>query len=165
MAYYDDAGTSRATLLEVVDTMRAEGRITDADAALGRADIEAAYAASDAAAFFGYDARTFWTTLAERVNANGRSYAAWGGGTRTPGKRSPGEAYAATVLSGLTAYDSARATDYAASWSAFWTDVVVQSSADYAQAAQTVGKAAINPWYIGAVAALVLGLVVLKGRR
>ena len=145
--------------------LRGKGRITESDAAFGRADIEAAYAASDAASFFGYDARTFWTTLAERVNANGRSYAAWGGGKRTSGKRSPGEAYAATVLSGLTAYDSARATDYASSWSTFWTDVVVQSGEDYAQAAETVGKTVVNPWYVGAVAALVIGLVILKGSK
>lgn len=164
MAYYDDADASRAELLRVLDAMVSGGRITTADRELARRDIEAAYVEADDASYFGTDARTFWSSLAGRVDAHRASYAAFGGGKRTTGQRSPGEAYAATVLSGLTAFDSARATEYASSWRAMWSDVVVQSAQDYATAAQEVGKAATNPWYLWGMAALVLGIVVLKNK-
>lgn len=162
MAYYENAEDSAAEMRRLVDAMASGGRISAADAALGRADIEAALAAADDAAILGYDARTFWTSLAGAVNANRAAYAAWGGGARTAGKRSAGESYAASVLSGLQAYDSAAATAYASSWSALWTDVVVESAADYATVAEKAASTVSNPWYLWGVAAIVLGVVVLK---
>ena len=162
MAYYDDADTSRDELVKTLDAMVTGGRISDADRALARADIDAAYADADAASYFGKDARTFWTSLAGRINTNRASYAAFGGGKATYGKRTPGYAYTQTVLTALTAYDSAAATAYANSWAALWQEVVVESAADYAKVAETVGKQAINPWYIWGVAAIVLGVVYMK---
>lgn len=162
MAYYENADTSRDELVRLLDAMVSGGRISDADRALARADIEGAYADADDASYFGRDARTFWTSLAGRVNANRASYAAFGGGKATEGKRTPGYAYTATVLSGLQAFDSAAATAYASSWSALWQDVVIESAGDYAKVAETVGKTAINPWYVWGVAAIVLGVVYMK---
>lgn len=163
MAYYDDADTSRAELVRVLDGMVSAGRITAADRDFARADIDAAYEAADEASYFGKDARTFWTSLAGRVNANRAAYAAWNGGKPTrEGGRTPGYAYTTTILSGLTAFDSAAATAYASSWRALWQDVVVESASDYAKVAETVGKQAVNPWYVWGVAVIVLGVVYMK---
>jgi hypothetical protein len=163
--YFTDADKSRAELTRVVDAMASGGRITATDAAFAKADIDAAYATADTAAYFGIDAATFWSDLGQRINGHMASYAAWGGGKKGSSGLSPGEAYTETVLSGLTALNSVKATEYRNSWQAFFEDVVVESATDYAQAAEAVGKTAINPWYIGAVAALVIGLVVLKGSK
>lgn len=163
--YFMDADKSRAELTRVVDAMASGGRITTTDAAFAKADIDAAYAVADAAAYFGTDAATFWSDLGQRINGHVASYAAWGGGKKGSSGLSPGQAYTDTVLSGLVALNSAKATEYRNSWRAFYEDVIVQSAEDFAQAAENVGKAAINPWYIGAVAALVIGLVILKGSK
>lgn len=163
--YFTDADRSRAELTRVVDAMASGGRITATDAAFAKADIDAAYATADAAAYFGTDAATFWSDLGQRINGHVASYAAWGGGKKGSSGLSAGQAYTDTVLSGLTALNSVKATEYRNSWRAFWEEVVVESAKDYAEAAETVGKTVINPWYVGAVAALVIGLVFLKGRK
>ena len=163
--YYTDADASRAELTRLVDSMAAGGRITASDAAFAKADIDAAYATADAATWFGADAETFWSDLGARVNAHIATYAAWGGGKKSAQGRSVGQSYTDTVVSGLTALNSARATEYASSWSAFYGQVVEQSAADYATVAEKVGETVTNPWWVAGVAALVLGLVALKGRR
>lgn len=163
--YYRDADASRAEMLRVLDGMVASGRITSDESAVARADIEAAYATADTASWFGVDAETFWTDLGARVNANIGRYAAWGGGKAGTSGRTPGKAYTDAVVSGLTAFNGAAATDYTSSWSAFWSDVVVKSGSDYAQAAQTAASTVSNPWYMWAVAAIVVGVVVLKVKR
>lgn len=163
--YFNDADKSREELTRVVESMAAGGRITAADAEFAKADIEAAYATADAAAYFGTDAATFWSDLGQRVNGHVGTYAAWGGGKKGSSGLSAGQAYTDTVLSGLVALNSAKATEYRNSWRAFYEDVIVESAADYAQAAEAVGKTVINPWYVAAVAAIVLGIVILKGRK
>jgi hypothetical protein len=163
--YYTDADKSRAELTRLVDSMAAGGRITATDAAFAKADIDAAYATADAAAYFGTDAATFWADLGQRINGHVGTYAAWGGGKKGSSGLSPGQAYTDTVVSGLVALNSAKATEYRNSWRAFYEDVVVESAQDYAQAAETVGKTVVNPWYVGAVAAIVIGIVILKARK
>lgn len=163
--YYTDADASRAELTRLVESMAAGGRITATDAAFARADIDAAYATADAAAYFGTDASTFWTDLAARVNAHVSSYAAWGGGKKGVSGLSPGQAYGATVLSGLTAYNSGKATEYANSWGAFYQDVVGQSAADLSAGLKDTKDKLQNPWWIGAAAVLVVGIIILQGRR
>lgn len=163
--YFTDADKSRQELTRLVESMAAGGRITAADAEFAKADIEAAYATADAAAYFGTDAETFWSDLGQRINGHVSSYAAWGGGKKGSSGLSAGQAYTDTVLSGLVALNSAKATEYRNSWRAFYEDVIVESAADYAKAAEAVGKTVINPWYVGAVAAIVLGIVILKGRK
>ena len=163
--FYTDADRSRVEMSRLVDSMAASGRITADDAAFAHADIEAAYATADSAAWFGADAETFWSDLGARVNQHIATYAAWGGGEKSKTGRTVGKSYTDTVLSGLTALNSARATEYASSWAAFYDQVVVQSAADYAVAAEKVGETVTNPWWIAGVAALVLGLVALRSRR
>ena len=165
MAYYDDADASRTSLLGTLDAMVSGGRISSTDRELAAADIEAAYRVADDASWYGVDAATFWGDLAARINANGGRYASMGGGKVSPTTgRTPGQQYSQAVLTGLTAFNSAQATAYAQSWGRLWSDVVVQSAADYGQAAQAAGRAATNPWIVWGVAAAVLGVVVLRAR-
>jgi hypothetical protein len=165
VAYYDDATASRDELRRVLDAMVSGGRISTTDRDLAVADIESAYRVADDASWYGVDVATFWSDLAARVNANGGRYAAMGGGKASDKTgRTPGAQYAAVVVTGLNAYNSAQATAYAQSWERLWSDVVVESASDYAQAAQTAGKAATNPWMIWGVAAAVLAVVVLRNR-
>lgn len=163
MAYYDDADTSRAELEKLLDAMVKGGTIARADADGARLDIEAAYRDADEASYFGKDPRTFWTSLAGRVNARAGWYASWGGGKKSAQTfDTAGQRYAKVVLSGLTAYDSARATEYASSWGAFWNQVVVQTAVETGEAAKAAGERVTSPWYIWGMAALVLGVVILK---
>jgi len=165
MAYYDDADTSRAELGKLLDAMVKGGTISSADADGARLDIEAAYRDADEAAYFGKDARTFWTSLAGRVNSRAGWYASWGGGKKsTKTFDTAGQRYANVVLSALTAFDSARATEYASSWSSFWDRVVVQTAEDVGKVAKEGAERVSNPWYIWGIAALVLGVVVLKSK-
>ena len=164
-AYYMDADKSRAELLRLVDAMVAGSRITANDGAVARADIEGAYATADSASWFGADAETFWSDLAARVNANVGKYAAWGSGVAGKSGLSPGKAYGETVLSGFTAFNSAKATEYANSWAAFYQDVVVQSAEDLLQGLKDTKDKLENPWWIGAAAVLVVGIIILQGRR
>jgi hypothetical protein len=163
MAYYDDADTSRAELEKLLDAMVKGGTIARADADGARLDIEAAYRDADEASYFGKDARTFWTSLAGRVNARAGWYASWGNGKKSAQTfDTAGQRYANVVLSGLSAYDSARATEYASSWNAFWEKVVVQTAVETGEAAKTASERVTSPWYIWGMAALVLGVVILK---
>jgi hypothetical protein len=163
--YFNDADKSRAELTRVVDAMASGGRITATDAAFAKADIDAAYATADAAAYFGTDAATFWSDLGQRINGHVASYAAWGGGKKGSSGLSPGQAYTETVLSGLTALNSAKATEYRNSWAAFYEDVVEQSAEDLLQGLKDTKEKLENPWWIGAAAVLVVGIIILQGRR
>jgi hypothetical protein len=165
VAYYDDADTSRAELFKLLDAMVKGGTIARADADGARLDIEASYRDADEASYFGKDARTFWTSLAGRVNARAGWYASWGGGKKSAQTfDTAGQRYANVVLTGLTAYDSARATEYASSWGAFWDKVVVQTAQDVGEVAKKGAERITNPWYVWGIAALVLGVVVLKSK-
>lgn len=163
--YYTDADKSRVEMSRLVDSMAASGRITAADAAFAHADIEAAYATADSAAWFGADAETFWSDLGARVNQHIATYAAWGGGGKSKTGRTVGKSYTDAVLSGLTALNSAKSTEYASSWAAFYDQVVVQSAEDLLQGVKDTTDKALNPWWVGAAAALVFGIIILQGRR
>lgn len=163
--YYKDAGASRTVMLDLLDRMVAAKRITEADAGPARADVELAYAASDSAAYFGTDAEVFWSDLAGRIGANIARYGAWGGGVKGSSGRTTAGSYLATVTSGLTAFNSAKATEYANSWGAFFDQVVVQTATDAAAVAEDAAGKVLNPWWLAAAAALVLGVIVMQGRR
>ena len=162
--YYTDCAKSRDEMNRLLDGMASGGRITAAQATDAKSDVEVAYDECDG------EAAQFWNKLAERIEARRDVYAAWST-TKGQSCRTPARAYLATVLSGLQAVKSDQETAYMNSWSKWWDDVVVQSGADYAKVAQQAGTAARdtveavkNPWVLWGAAALVLGLVVLKGR-
>lgn len=163
--YYRDAGKSRTELLKLLDGMVRASRITEADAVPARADIEAAYEASDSATYFGTDPEVFWSDLAARIGTNIARYGQWGGGVKNSTGLTTAGSYLATVTSGLSAYNSAKATDYASSWGAFFDQVVVQTVEDALAGAKNVTDKVLNPWWLAAAAALVLGVIVLQGRR
>lgn len=115
-------------------------------------DADAAYAAADAAAYFGADLRTYWVDLASRVNAG--PYATWPGG----------EAYASVVFGALETLDAEEA--YRARNS--WTGAVLGGLGAAGGAVGAAGKKTLDrvtDWrWIAGVAALVLGVVVIQGR-
>ena len=164
-AYYRDAGKSRTELLKLLDGMVRANRITEADAVPARADIEAAYETSDSAAYFGTDPEVFWSDLAARIGTNMARYGQWGGGVKSDTGLTTAGSYLATVTSGLSAYNSAKATEYANSWGAFFDQVIVQTAEDAVAGAKGVADKVLNPWWLAAAAALVLGVIVLQGRR
>jgi hypothetical protein len=163
--YYRDAGASRDELLKLLDAMVRANRISETDAVPARADVLAAYAASDSATYFGTDAEVFWTDLAARIGANIARYKLWGGGVVSSTGLTTAGSYLAVVTSGLSAFNSSRATDYANSWGAFASQVVAQSASDLSEGVKGAADKVTNPYWIAAVAALVLGVIVLQGRR
>jgi hypothetical protein len=163
--YYRDAGKSRTELLKLLDGMVRANRITEAEAVPARADIEDAYESSDSATYFGTDAEVFWSDLAARIGANVARYGQWGGGVKNSTGLTTAGSYLATVTSGLSAYNAAKAVDYGNSWAAFMDQVVVQTMEDALAGAKGAADKVLNPWWLAAAAALVLGVIVLQGRR
>jgi len=162
--YYTDCAKSRDEMNKLLDGMAKGGRITAAQATDGKSDVEIAYDACDG------EAAAFWGELAKRIESRRDVYAAWSA-TKGQSGRTPARAYLETVLSGLQAVKSNEETAYMNSWSKWWDDVVVQSGSDFADVAKEAGTAARdtveavkNPWVLWGAAALVLGLVVLKGK-
>ena len=163
--YYRDAGASRDELLKLLDAMVRANRISETDAVPARADVLAAYETSDSSTYFGTDAEVFWSDLAARIGANIGRYKSWGGGVVSSTGLTTAGSYLAVVTSGLSAFNSARATDYANSWGAFASQVVAQSASDLSEGVKEAADKVSNPYWIAAVAALVLGVIVLQGKR
>jgi hypothetical protein len=135
-------------------------RITSSEAIRATSDIEGAYANA------GGDAEAFWTDLAARVNEGIASYAAWGGGVKSSKTgKSVGQSYTDAVLTGLQAYKSNEASEYANSWERFYEEVIKKTVEDALAGAKGAADKVLNPWWLAAAAALVLGVIVLQGRR
>lgn len=155
--YYLDCARSRDEMNRLLDAMANGGRISTVNATDAKSDVQAAYDAC------GGDAAMFWEQLASRISDRRDAYMQWPQVKGKSGLR-PAEAYLATVTSGLQAVKSQNATDYANSWGKWWDDVIVQSAADYADAAREAADTVKNPVWLWGVAALVVGLVLLKGK-
>jgi len=155
--YYLDCAKSRDELSRLLDAMASGGRITTAQATDAKSDVQVAYDECDG------DAARFWSQLAARIESRRDAYAAWPSVKGKSG-RTVARAYLETVITGLRAVQSSQEVEYANSWGKWWDDVVVQSGADFAAAANEAADTVKNPWWMWGAAALVLGVVLLKGK-
>lgn len=159
-SYYLDAEASRVEMTRLVNAMETNQRITATDAVRGTSDIEGAYANA------GGSAENFWADLAARVNEGIASYGMWGGGVKSSKTgRSVGQSYTDAVLTGLQAYKSNEASEYANSWDRFYEEVIKKTIEDALAGAKGAADKVLNPWWLAAAAALVFGVIVLQGRR
>lgn len=151
-----DAAAWRDVELARVEVPRWIGEVADArgwssDArATALADAEAAYAAADAAAYLGADLRTYWSTLAARVTSS-NTYATLPGGV----------SYVNTIVGALETLDAEEAQRARTGFLGVLGGIGAAAGA-VGDAAGDTAKKVLDPRFVWGVAAIVIGIAVIK---